>query len=87
MPPVGINALIVLPHGWVICGYVAEDTGDYRLRIERAAVICNTGGHAWDEVADGVNREGVVYRYWGEVFIGPAYVISRRWKGDLPCGS
>jgi hypothetical protein len=80
----GRNWLLVLPHGWVICGRVAEQTGPYQFRVEDAAVICRTGGTPWDARADGAGRDGATYRAWGEVRIGPQFVMSRPWKGELP---
>ena len=84
MPEVGSNQLIVLPHGWVICGYVAEQTGPYTFRVRDAVVICRTGGVPWDELADGGRRDAATYRKWGDVTIGPQFVLSRPWVGDLP---
>ena len=84
MPEIGKNQLIILPHGWVICGFVAEQTGPYQFRVENATVICRTGGVPWDELADGKRRDSATYRKWGEVKIGPQFVMSRDWKGKLP---
>lgn len=84
MPEVGRNQLIVLPHGWVVCGFVAEQTGPYQFRVERASVVVRTGGTPWDELADGKGRESATFRGWGEVQIGPQFVLSREWKGELP---
>jgi uncharacterized protein (TIGR02996 family) len=87
MPEVGKNQLIVLPHGWVICGYVAEQTGPYSFRVERAHVVCRTGGTPWDELAGGKGRAGATFRPWGTVTCGPQFVLSREWKGNLPGGT
>ena len=84
VPEVGSNQLIVLPHGWVICGFVAEQTGPYQFRVERASVVCRTGGVPWDDLADGKRRDAATYRTWGTVAIGPQFVLSRPWKGKLP---
>ncbi len=84
MPEVGANQLIVLPHGWVICGHVAEQIGPYLFRVERTSVICRTGGVPWDELADGKQRDSATYRTWGTVTIGPQFVMSRSWAGELP---
>jgi hypothetical protein len=74
----------VLPHGWVICGFVAEQTGPYQFRVENARVVCRTGGVPWDELADGKRRDAATYRAWGTVTLGPQFVMSREWKGKLP---
>lgn len=84
MPDVGGNWLIVLPHGWVICGFVEEQTGPFQFRVRDAVVICRTGGVPWDELADGGRRELATYRTWGTVNIGPQFVMAREWKGELP---
>jgi uncharacterized protein (TIGR02996 family) len=84
MPEVGGNWLMILPHGWVLCGRVAEQTGPYQFRVEDAVVVCRTGGVPWDELADGKRREAATYRKWNTVNIGPQFVISRPWVGDLP---
>jgi len=84
MPEVGGNWLIVLPHGWVICGFVEEQTGPFQFRVREAVVICRTGGVPWDELADGKRRESATYRKWGDVRLGPQFVMSRPWVGDLP---
>jgi hypothetical protein len=86
MPEVGQNQLIVLPHGWVIAGFVAEQTGPYQFRVENAVVVCRTGGVPWDELADGKRRDSATYRKWGTVNIGPQFVMSREWAGKLPTG-
>ena len=80
----GQNWLIVLPHGWVICGRVVKQIGPYSFAVEGAIVICRTGGVPWDELADGRRREAATYRVWGDVNIGPQFVLSRPWKGELP---
>jgi hypothetical protein len=84
MPEVGLNQLIVLPHAWVICGFVEEQTGPYSFRVVRASVICRTGGTPWDKLADGDGRGGATFRPWGTVTIGPQFVMAREWKGELP---
>ena len=84
MPEIGVNQLIVLPHGWVICGFVESQIGPYQFRVTNAVVICRTGGVPWDELADGKRRDSATYRKWGDVTIGPQFVMSRAWKGDLP---
>jgi uncharacterized protein (TIGR02996 family) len=84
VPEVEKNQLIVLPHGWVICGYVAAQTGPYSFRVQNAVVICRTGGVPWDELADGKRRDSATYRKWGDITIGPQFVMSREWKGKLP---
>lgn len=84
MPEVEEKQLIVLPHGWVICGFVAAQTGPYQFRVERASVICRTGGVPWDDLADGKGRDKATYRTWGTVTIGPQFVMSKAWKGKLP---
>lgn len=84
MPIVGKNQLIVLPYGWVICGYVAEQLGLFHYRVENASVIVSTGGTRWDLLADGEGRPGATFRKWGEVTIGPNFALSRAWKGKLP---
>lgn len=84
MPEVGLNQLLVLPHGWVVCAYVAEQTGPYSFRLERASVICRTNGVPWDELADGLRRDEATYRQWGEMRVGPQFVMSRKWVGELP---
>jgi len=84
MPVVGKNQLIVLPHGWVICGFVAEQIGPFQFRVENASVICRTGGTPWDCLAEGEGRAGATLRPWGTVTIGPNFVLSREWKGKLP---
>jgi len=84
MPVTGKNQLIVLPYGWVICGFVAEQIGLFQFRVENASVICRTGGTPWDELADGKGREQAVFRKWGTVTIGPNFALSRDWLGELP---
>ena len=84
MPEVGKNQLIVLAHGWVICGFVEEQPGPFQFRVTNAVVICRTGGVPWDELADGKRRGEATYRKWGSVLIGPQFVLSREWKGELP---
>ena len=84
MPEVGKNQLIVLAHGWVICGFVESQPGPFQFRITNASVICRTNGVPWDELADGKRRKDATYRQWGEVLIGPQFVLSREWKGELP---
>lgn len=84
MPEVGKNQLIVLPHGWVICGFVEEQTGPFSFRVRDAHVICVTNGASWDELADGRRRDAPSYRRWGTVTIGPQFVMSREWVGELP---
>lgn len=85
MPRIGLNQLIVLSDGWVICGYVAR-MGDlpFQFIVEDAHVIINTGGTPWDELADGKGRKAATFRKWGTVTIGPNPVMSREWKGELP---
>lgn len=80
----GGNWMMVLPHGWVICGKVARQTGPYSFAVTGAVVICRTGGVPWDELADGKRRESATYRKWGDVNVGPQFVMSRRWVGELP---
>ncbi len=87
MPEVGGNWLVVLPHGWVICGRVEAQTGPYTFRLADASVVCRTGGTPWDRLADGEGRAGATFRPWGVVNIGPQYVLSRPWAGDLPGGT
>jgi len=84
MPEVGKNQLIVLAHGWVICGFVEDQPGPFQFRVTNASVICRTNGVPWDELADGKRRKDATYRAWGTVTIGPQFVMSREWKGDLP---
>jgi uncharacterized protein (TIGR02996 family) len=84
MPEVGKNQLIVLPHGWVICGFVEEQTGPFSFRVRDAHVICLTNGVPWDALADGRERDAPSYRRWGTVTIGPQFVMSREWVGELP---
>lgn len=85
MPEVGKRQLIVLPHGWVFAGDVAEQTGPYQFRVENAVNICRTGGVPWDQLADGTgDRSRGTYRAWGEITVGPQFVVSRTWVGDLP---
>ena len=84
MPEVGSNQLIVLPHGWGIVGFVAAQTGPWSFRVESASVICRTGNVPWDELADGKRRSSATFRKWGNVNIGPQFVMSREWKGKLP---
>lgn len=84
VPEIEKNQLVILPHGWVICGFVREQTGPYQFRVENAVLICRTGGVPWDELADGGRRELATYRKWGDVNIGPQFVMSREWKGKLP---
>ena len=84
MPTVGRNELIVAGYGWVLCGYVAEQTGPFSFRLENASVICRTGGVPWDELADGGRREEATFRKWGETTVGPSFGPCREWKGELP---
>jgi len=84
MPEVGKNQLIVLPHGWVICGFVEEQTGPFSFRVRDTHVICVTNGATWDELADGHRQAEPSYRRWGTVTIGPQFVMSREWVGELP---
>jgi len=84
MPEVGKNQLIVLAHGWVICGFVEDQPGPFQFRVTNASVICRTNGVPWDELADGKRRKDATYRAWGTVTIGPQFVMSREWKGELP---
>jgi hypothetical protein len=84
VPRVGLKQLIVLPYGWVICGFVKEQIGLFQFLVEDASVICRTGGTPWDALADGEGREGATFRYWGTVTIGPNFALSREWKGELP---
>lgn len=84
MPKIGLNQLIVLPHGWVICGFVARQITMFVCEVENASVICNTGGVSWDALADGQGRENARFRKWGTVTVGPNYCLSREWKGELP---
>jgi hypothetical protein len=75
--------MIMLPHGWVIAATVLEQTGPFQFRCD-AVVICRTGGVPWDELADGKRREAATYRKWGVVNLGPQFVMSRPWVGELP---
>ena len=36
------------------------------------------------QLADGKQRDAATYRAWGTVSIGPQFVMSREWKGELP---
>ena len=86
MPVVGMNMLIVLPFGWVICGHVEEERRPGCFLVIDASVICRTGGIPWDELASGKgDRSKAAYRRWGDVFVGPEFVLSKEWRGDLPC--
>ena len=87
MPEVGKNQLIVLAHGWVICGFVEEQLGPFQFKVTNSSVICRTGGVPWDELADGKRRDSATYRSWCTVTIGPQFVLSREWKGKLPSES
>jgi hypothetical protein len=84
MPEVGKNQLIILPHGWVICGMVIEQDSPFTFKVTDASVICRTGGVPWDELADGKRRSEAIYRLWGDVRIGPQFIMSRLWVGKLP---
>ena len=85
MPVVGKNMLIVLPFGWVICGHVAKQIEPRQFLVTDASVICRTGDVPWDELASGRgDRTKPTYRKWGDVYIGPEFVISTEWVGDLP---
>ena len=84
MPTVGLTQMIVLPHGWVICGKVTKQTAPFCFTVEDASVICRTNGTPWDQLADGKGREEATFRKWGTVQIGPSFVMSREWKGELP---
>jgi uncharacterized protein (TIGR02996 family) len=83
MCEVGKRQIIVLPHAWVICGDVKEQTGPFSFRVENASVICRTGGTPWDQLADGQGRAGATFRPWGTVTISNPF-LCREWKGKLP---
>lgn len=88
MPVVGETMLIVLPFGWVVCAKVEKRIGkpsDRHFLLTGTNVICRTGGVPWDELADKPeSRSAAVFRNWGDVWVGPEFVMSRRWVGDLP---
>ena len=84
MPEVDKKMLIVLGYGWVICGYVVEQVGPFAFTVRDASVICSTGGTPWDALAEGEGRDRATFRYWGDVRVGPLFVMSREWKGELP---
>ncbi len=84
MPIVGKNMLIVLPFGWVVCAYVAEEISPRHFRLSNTTVICKTGGVPWDDLARGIGRDKTSLRKWGEVYIGPEFVLSTPWEGELP---
>ena len=44
----------------------------------------NSGNRIEKNRADGNGRDGASFRRWGEVRIGPQFVMSRRWVGELP---
>ena len=84
MPVVGKNQLIVCGYGWVMCGYVAEQTGPFSFRVEKASNIVRTNGTAWPDLAEGQGRDDADYKWWGECTVGPTYGPCREWKGELP---
>ena len=85
MPVVGMDMLIVLPFGFVICGHVEERLEGNQFRIVDTSLICRTGGTPWDLLADGEGRDKATFRPWGDVWVGPEFVLSREWKRGLPC--
>jgi hypothetical protein len=84
MPVVGLNMLIILPHGWVIVGFVAEQTAPFQFKIENTSVIAETNGTEWAALADGAGRGSARFLKYGTVHIGPQYVFSKEWSGNLP---
>ena len=85
MPVVGMNMLIFLPFGFVICGYVKEQIAERHFLVTNASLICRTNGAPWDELASGRgDRTKPTYRPWNHVYIGPEFVASLPWLGDLP---
>jgi uncharacterized protein (TIGR02996 family) len=83
MCEVGKRQIIVLPHAWVICGDVVQQTGPFSFAVENASVICRTGGTPWDKLADGEGRAMATFRTWGRVTISNPF-LCREWKGELP---
>ena len=84
MPEIGFNQIIFLPYGFVFCGYVAQEVSPYVFELQNAHMICNTGGTAWDDLARGEGRDEATFRNHDTIRIGPQFIFSRRWEGDLP---
>ena len=84
MPEIGFPQLIILTDGWVICGLPTKQIGPYHYAIENVSLICRTGGTPWDDLARGKGRTKATFRYWGNVTVGPGFVMSYKWEGKLP---
>jgi hypothetical protein len=83
MLEIGSQVLVILPHGFVICGVVGEQKGVAAWQMHNVSLICRTNGVPWDELADGQHQEKPTYRKWGDVIVHNPIMV-RVWKGQLP---
>lgn len=89
MPEVGKNQMVVLGNGWVVVGYVAEQLGPFHYRVESCYnLVRRVSDSTWGEVAANIKgRNQSVFRKLGDsVTIGPLFVMSVPWVGELPTG-
>jgi hypothetical protein len=87
MPEVGKNQLLVLGHGWVVVGYVAEQLGPFHYRLQNAVnLVRRDQDSTWGEVA--ANKKGrnesVFHKLGDTITVGPLFVMSIPWVGDIP---
>ena len=83
MLELGSHVLVILPHGFVVCGIVGEQKGVAAWMMHNVSMICRTNGVPWDALADGLDQDKPDYRRWGDVIVHNPIMV-REWKGLLP---
>lgn len=87
MPEIGLNQMIILGNGWVVVGYVAEQLGPFHYRVTNAVnLVTRSSNSTWGEIAAGTKgRDNSTFRRLGDsITVGPLFVMSVPWVGDIP---
>ena len=82
MPKLHTNQLILLPFGFVFCGFVHEHIQPYQFKITNASLILFHHS-SWHDVANNTNRN-IQIRKFNTITIGPQFFHSIDWEGKLP---
>ena len=69
MPKLYSNQMIILPHNFIVCGFVQEHIQPYQFKLTNASVILSTN---------------LKTRKLNTITIGPQFFHSIDWIGNLP---